>query len=189
LTVAQDNSALKINIQAFVSAYNTTTNLLKSSSAYDATNDRASALTGDSLVRGLQQQLRSQLSANITDLKDLGLAVNKDGTLAFSGTTFDKTLGENPAAAARLLGKDGGMSNGMTSVLKSNLDTTGTLTLRTDSLNKQIKKLEKDLDDLDARMERVSERYTKQFTAMDVLVSQMQSTSNYLTQQLASKKS
>jgi len=77
----------------------------------------------------------------------------------------------------------------MTSVLKSNLDTTGTLTLRTDSLNKQIKKLEKDLDDLDARMERVSERYTKQFTAMDVLVSQMQSTSNYLTQQLASKKS
>jgi len=189
LTVAQDNSALKINIQAFVSAYNTTTNLLKSSSAYDATNDRASALTGDSLVRGLQQQLRSQLSANITDLKDLGLAVNKDGTLAFSGTTFDKTLGENPAAAARLLGKDGGMSSGMTSVLKSNLDTTGTLTLRTDSLNKQIKKLEKDLDDLDARMERVSERYTKQFTAMDVLVSQMQSTSNYLTQQLASKKS
>ena len=57
--------------------------------------------------------------------------------------------------------------------------------MRTDALNKQIKKLEKDLDSLDARMEKVSARYTAQFTSMDTLVAQMQSTSNYLSQQLS----
>ncbi len=186
LTVGQDNAPLKINLQAFVSAYNASISLLKNSSAYDATNNKASTLTGDSLVRGLQQQLRSQLSANVVDMKGLGLTINTDGTLAFNASTFDKTMAESPNAAANLLGKDGKLSSSLSSLLKSNLDSgTGTLTLRTDALNKQIKKLEKDLDDLDARMEKVSARYTAQFTAMDSLVAQMQSTSNYLTQQLA----
>lgn len=185
LTVAQDNSALKINLQAFVSAYNATTNLLKSSSAYDSTTNKASTLTGDSMVRGLQQQLRNQVGGNVVELKSLGVTINKDGTLAFNGSTFDKTMGENPAAAAALLGKDGKLSTSLSGLLKSNLDSTGTLTQRTDALNKQIKKLEKDLDGLDARMEMVSARYTRQFTAMDSLVAQMQSTSNYLAQQLS----
>lgn len=185
LTVAQDNSPLKINLQAFVGAYNSTINLLKNSSAYDAANGKASTLTGDSMVRGLQQQLRSQLSANVVDLKDLGLAINKDGTLAFSTTTFDKSMAENPSAAESLLGKNGKLSSSMAAMLRSNLDTTGTLNLRTDSLSKQIKKLEQDLDALDLRMKKVSERYTKQFTAMDTLVAQMQSTSSYLSQQLS----
>ena len=185
LTVAQDNSALKINLQAFVSAYNATTNLLKSSSAYDSTTNKASTLTGDSMVRGLQQQLRNQVGGNVVELKSLGVTINKDGTLAFNGSAFDKTMGENPDAAAALLGKDGKLSTSLSGLLKSNLDSTGTLTQRTDALNKQIKKLEKDLDSLDARMEAVSARYTKQFTSMDSLVAQMQSTSNYLSQQLS----
>ena len=39
---------------------------------------------------------------------------------------------------------------------------------------------------LDARMEAVGNRYKAQFVAMDALVGQMSSTSNYLAQQLAS---
>ena len=186
LTVSQDNAPLKINLQAFVSAYNASVNLLKSSSAYDATNNNASTLTGDSMVRGLQQQLRNQVAGNVVDMKALGLSINKDGTLAFSASAFDKTMGETPSAAAALLGKDGTLTSGLSSLLKNNLDSgTGTLVMRTDALNKQIKKLEKDLDSLDARMEKVSARYTAQFTSMDTLVAQMQSTSNYLAQQLS----
>lgn len=186
LTVSQDNSPLKINLQAFVSAYNASVNLLKSSSAYDATNNRASTLTGDSLVRGLQQQLRNQLGANVVDMKTLGLTINKDGTMALNTSTFDMAMAANPSAAAALLGKDGKLSTSLSTMLKSNLDSTGTLTQRTDSLNKQIKRLEKDLDSLDLRMEKVSARHTAQFTAMDSLVAQMQTTSNFLSQQLAS---
>jgi flagellar hook-associated protein 2 len=185
LTVAADNSGLKINTQAFVAAYNTTVGLLKSSSAYDATNDKASALTGDSLVRGLQQQLRGEASASMLDLKALGVTVNKDGTLAFSTTTFDAKVAEDPSAARKLLGSDGSFTSSLSAMLKTNLGSNGTLTLRTNSLTKQISKLEKDLDDLDARMEKVSARYTAQFTAMDTVVAKMQSTSDYLSQQIS----
>ncbi len=184
LGIAQDNTSLKINLQAFVSAYNATVKQLGNASAYDATNNKAAALTGDSMVRGLQQQLRNTLSDNVNDMKALGLAIAKDGTLSFSSTAFDKTLADDPSAAANLLGENGPLTSRMATLLKSNLDSDGTLTQRTDSLNKQIKKLEKDLDNLDARMEMVALRYTRQFTAMDTLVAQMQSTSNFLAQQL-----
>jgi flagellar hook-associated protein 2 len=186
LTVSADSAPLKINLEAFVSAYNATVSMLRKSSAYDAANDKASTLTGDAMVRGLQQQLRTQLSANVMGMKELGLAIGKDGTLSLDAGTFDKAMAENPAAAAKLLGKDGALSSNMSLLLKSNLDSTGTLTQRTDALTKQIKRLEKDLDTLDLRMEKVKTRYTAQFTAMDTLVAQMQGTSNYLSQHLSS---
>lgn len=184
LGIAQDTSSLKINMQAFVSAYNATVKQLSSVSAYDATSNKASALTGDALVRGLQQQLRSQFSANVSEMKALGLTIAKDGSLAFSGTTFDKALTDNPDAVADLIGEHGSLTTGMEKLLKSNLDTHGTLTQRTDSLNKQVKRLEKELGDLDARMQKVSQRYTRQFITMDTLVANMQSTSNFLAMQL-----
>lgn len=186
LTVSQDNTPLKTNLQAFVAAYNAVTGVLKSTSSYNAANNTASALTGDAMVRGLQQQLRGLVSGDVNELKALGVTISKNGTLSLDAGEFDKAMAANPVAADRLLGEKGTLTTSMQSLLKSQLDaTTGTLSLRTEGLNKQIKKLESDLDSLDLRMEKVSDRYTRQFTAMDQLVAQMQSTSNYLTQQLA----
>jgi len=190
LTIAKDNTTLKTNLQAFVAAYNSTVSLLKSSSTYDSTTDTASTLTGDSLVRGIQQQLRGQVSGNVVQLKALGVSINKDGTLSMDSASFDKAVAADPASVDKLLGTSGSLYSSMSSMLKNQLDsTTGTLVQRTDSLNKQIKKLESDLDALDKRMEAVSARYTAQFTAMDTLVTQMQSTSDYLTEQLSALKS
>ena len=75
LGVSQDNSGLRTNLQAFVAAYNATSNVLRSSSAYNASSNASAALTGDALVRGLQQQLRNLVSGNVTDLKALGLSI------------------------------------------------------------------------------------------------------------------
>jgi len=187
LTVSQDNAPLKANVQAFVAAYNATMGVLKSSSSYNATSNTASALTGDAMVRGLQQQMRNQVSGSVSDLKALGISISKEGTLSLDAGEFDKAMAANPAAADALLGEKGSLATSMKTMLKSQLDANhGSLSLRTEGLNKQIKKLESDLDKLDARMEKVSDRYTKQFTAMDTMVAKMQSTSDYLTQQLAS---
>ena len=42
--------------------------------------------------------------------------------------------------------------------------------------------------DLDARMERLETAYRRQFTALDAMMAQMQSTSSYIAQQLGSLK-
>ena len=187
LSVAADSSLAKGSLQSFVSTYNATLTALKNASSYNAETKTASALTGDSMVRSLQSQLRGILGGdNISELKALGITAAKDGSLSFSASQFDKIQAEQPALAASVLGKEGRLSSSLKSLLESNLDSgKGLLTQRTDTLNKQIGKLERELDDLDARMDKAYERYTKQFTAMDTLVAQMQNTSSYLTSQLA----
>lgn len=187
LSVAADSSLAKGSLQSFVSTYNATLTALKNASSYNAETKTASALTGDAMVRGLQSQLRGILGGdNISQLKALGITVAKDGSLSFSSSQFDKTQAEQPELAASLLGKEGRLSSSLKSLLESNLDSRkGLLTQRTDTLNKQISKLERELDDLDVRMDKAYERYTKQFSAMDTLVAQMQNTSSYLTSQLA----
>ena len=62
----------------------------------------------------------------------------------------------------------------------------GQVETRTDSLQARLKDLGRQQDALNLRMEQVENRYRSQFTALDTLVAQMNSTSSYLTQQLAS---
>ena len=190
LSIGKDNTAIKTNISAFISAYNAVNTVLKSSSSYNADTQTASALTGDAMVRGLQQQMRSQVSGSVTELKALGVTIATDGSLSFDATKFETKAASDPNAAAKLFGNDGTVSKGLSSMLDSNLNSTnGSITLRSNSLNAQIKDLEEQLDDLDKRMAEATTRYTAKFTAMDTLVAQMQTTSNYLTQQLATSSS
>ncbi|WP_133140142.1 flagellar filament capping protein FliD [Legionella genomosp. 1] len=65
------------------------------------------------------------------------------------------------------------------------LDDKGSLVDRTSSLNNQIERIAEDRVQLDYRTQELGKRYLKQFTALDGLLSQMQSTSNFLSQQLA----
>lgn len=187
LSIAADSSSAKSGLQAFVSVYNATIGALRSTSNYNAETRKASALTGDSMVRTLQSQLRNIMGGNnVGELKALGVSVGKDGTLSFDASAYDKAIVEQPNLASRLLGKDGSIKDSLQTLLKSNLDTgSGVLVQRTDSLNKQISALEKELDNLDLRMDKAYDRYTAQFTSMDSLVASMQNTSNYLTTQLA----
>ncbi|APO93872.1 flagellar filament capping protein FliD [Xanthomonas vesicatoria] len=182
LGIAADTSGLKGNLTAFAAAYNTANTLLAKSSAYDTVTKTASALTGDALVRGLQQQLRGQVSGNVNELKALGLTIDKDGVMSFDGAKFDTAIASDGGAAAEVLGKDSKFGAGMTKLLDSNVNANnGTLTLRSDSLNKTIKGYESDLDDLDARMEKLSDRYTAQFSAMEAMITQLQGSTSSLS--------
>ena len=188
LGVTADTSGLKGNLTAFAAAYNTANTLLKNSSSYNAETRTASALTGDSLVRGLQQQLRGQVSGSISELKALGLTIDKDGVMSFDGGKFDTAIAADGGAAAEALGKDSKFGSGLTKLLDANVNVNnGTLTLRSDSLNKQIKGFEADLDNLDTRMEKLTDRYTAQFTAMETMISKMQGATGSLSSLLAIK--
>ncbi|MCC4599612.1 flagellar filament capping protein FliD [Xanthomonas melonis] len=186
LNIAPDSGTLKGNLTAFAAAYNTANTLLKNSSAYNTDTRTAAALTGDSLVRGLQQQLRGQVAGSLNELKALGLTLDKDGVMSFDGSKFDSAINADPDAAAAALGKDSKFGSGMTKLLDANLNVNnGALTMRSDSLNREIKGYEKDLDELDSRMEKLSDMYTKQFTALEKMISNLQGTSTSLSNLLA----
>lgn len=115
-------------------------------------------------------------------------AVSADGTtLTGSGVLGGLSLNILGGAAGnrgQVIVSDG-LAVVMNTFLDSYMNTKGDLTQRSDQLNNQVKKLNTSQDAINTRSKSIEDRYLKQFTALDKLLTQMQNTSGFLTQQLA----
>jgi flagellar hook-associated protein 2 len=115
---------------------------------------------------GVGQTLTAAAGSRVEGLKleVTGGAIGERGTLTFSqGYAYQLNN-----LANSLMGKD------------------GLITGKSDGLNSSIKSVASERDRFSARLEGIEKRYRAQFTALDTMLASMQSTSNYLTQQLAS---
>src|SRR5690606_12349055 len=96
LRIEGDPSAQRNAVKGFVSAYNAALGAIGQVTAYNIEARTAAALNGDAMVRNTTRDLRNILGDNDTDLKALGIQVNKDGTLKFDEAEFDKGLAATP---------------------------------------------------------------------------------------------
>jgi flagellar hook-associated protein 2 len=79
-----------------------------------------------------------------------------------------------------------GFAARLTGVLQDMLDNEGMIAAKTNGINRSIKDIDHQRDVLNDRMTGIEARYRAQFTALDTLIASLNSTSNFLTQQLAS---
>lgn len=77
-----------------------------------------------------------------------------------------------------------GYASQLNRTISAMLGTSGTISGRTDGINRSIKDIGTQREAMNTRLANTEERYLKQFTALDVMISNMKSTSTYLTQQL-----
>src|SRR5690606_1346801 len=63
LSVTADDSVTSKAVNTFVTTYNNLQNIIKSLTSYDVEAKKGSALTGDSLARKVQSQVRDALNA------------------------------------------------------------------------------------------------------------------------------
>ncbi len=73
----------------------------------------------------------------------------------------------------------------MNASLKSMLSSNGLFASRTDGITRSITDLSSQRERIALRLTGIEKRYRAQFSALDTLVSSLQQTSQYLTQQLA----
>ncbi len=193
LTVAQDASGVTTTLQAFVKAYNDLMGTVKSLTAYNTTTKTGSALTGDSTIRSTVSQIRDVFSSSVAEatgayktLADIGISVQRDGTLALDSTKLQTALAADTEGVASVFTTGTtGIAQQLDSVLGKILGSDGPLASRTDRLNQQIKDIGNQRDTLELRMTALEARYLKQFSAMDQLVSGLNNTSSYLAAQLS----
>lgn len=193
--VSADPAASRAALQGFVDAYNGALKAISTATSYNVETQTPSALTGDAQVRGAAGQLRgamgailAELAAQGLDAKTLGLQTRgfpaADGSLVLDASAFDAAMRENPAAVtAALTGPDGAAAR-LGAVVAGYVGSDGAFTTRNEGLNAQIKDVAQRREALDTRMENVARRYQSQFVALDTLMAQMTTTSNYLAQQI-----
>lgn len=115
--------------------------------------------------------------------------------LAGSGQTLSSNSGDSSGISFRVLGGATGLrgainySQGYAYLLNelstSTLASGGQLSSRTTGLGDSIKDIGKQRDALNLRLANTEKRYRAQFTALDAMLSSMNSTSTFLTQQLS----
>ncbi len=272
LDVTQDKEQFKTLVKDFVKKYNDTMGYLNNISGYNSTTKQAGDFQGDSQLRILKFQL-SQYATNppnptqngtIESLADIGITLNKDGTLSTNQTKLDnafennydaigalfaktatatdtniriKTLGSEIEAGSydvslttfnagtSMSGTIGGVnatsSDGITlkgtgdfrdisltvlggstgsrgkivvtdgfavqlsSYLDNYISSSGDIVTRTNQLKDELRDMDSEQDKIDARQAAIQARYLAQYTALDSLISQLQTTGSFLTQQLA----
>jgi len=77
-----------------------------------------------------------------------------------------------------------GLGKNTVDLVNSFVGIDGALASRTSSLNRDLREIQENQIKLDARIESYRERLVKQFSAADSLISQLNSTRDFVTQQL-----
>jgi flagellar hook-associated protein 2 len=185
LDVASDASTLKAQLLTFISSYNTAMNQMRAQSAAGKDGKGSGTLVGDAAPRSIMQNLRNTVAASYGDLAKLGFKTAVDGSLSLDGAKFDTAIASDPAAIDHLLGTDGALGKSLRGAMKSFIGSGSMLDSRTESLNKKLKDLGRQRDNYEVRIERLTAQYRTQFSALDAMVTKLQGTSTYLSQQLA----
>ncbi|MBS0386862.1 MAG: flagellar filament capping protein FliD [Proteobacteria bacterium] len=191
LTVANDTGTVSANIQSFVSAYNTLQGTIASLGSYDAASNTAGPMLGDPLLTGVQTQIRHVLqtvdsSATYSTLASIGVTTQKDGSLAADSSKLQAALTGNFGAVSKLFSGDTGIASQLDKLLTQQLATGGSIDTRGQTLVKQNKALTDQTAALNKQMDAMTANLTQQYSALNVLLSTLQSTSAYLTQAINS---
>jgi len=123
--------------------------------------------------------------------------VNSSVSTSLQNSTLGLTSAATSSAGSDVTGSIGGLSAiGEGRVLTGSGEASGLAVEiagstagsrgRTDSINKQILDISEQRVDLDARVAQIEERFRRQFSSLDVLISQLNATSSFLQQQLDS---
>jgi len=192
ISVAENNKNVASGINTFVESFNALVDLSKILGKSD--ENGVGVLSGDSMLRGVMTKLRGQFNKEFDSgngdslaLSQLGIRTELDGKLSFEQDTLNDLLEQDPDSIQTFfLGADGdnGFVNDMDDFLGFYTDSDGIIQQRIDGKNNQIDKLSSDLEGHQLKMDSLEARLFSQYNAMDLLVSQMNSTSTYLLAQL-----
>ncbi|WP_448511956.1 flagellar filament capping protein FliD [Photorhabdus laumondii] len=197
LVISRDIEPMKEAIKNWVDAYNELQTTFDSLTKFkpvkqgeEPSKDNG-ALLGDSTLRGIQNQLRgqifsSQAANDIPTLNKLGIKQKPDGKLEIDNEKLEKNLKEKPTNVKAFFmgdGKKTGFATQTHKLLKDALDShEGTLATATDGINKRLKTLDQQVDRTKQNINETIERYKRQFSQLDKMVSSLGNTGNFLSQ-------
>ncbi|MGE5384967.1 MAG: flagellar filament capping protein FliD [Betaproteobacteria bacterium] len=190
LTVAKSNNSVTTSLNGFIKAYNDAMGVMKNLTAYNANTKVAATLNGSSTVRSAQSQLRSMLftasggsNADLQRLSDIGVSLQLDGTLKLDSTKLNNAISSDFNSVANLVSDVG---TRFKTTISAMVGSDGLVAGSIDGLNATIKDIGKRRDAINLHLQKVEANYRKQFTALDVQLTNMKQTSASLAQQLAS---
>jgi len=190
VNIGNDTASMRKGVTDFVSAFNEIAKYLASQTKYDDATKSAGPLQGDRSAVSLQNRLRSLVqqtssaSTQLDRLGDVGLQLQRDGTLKVDNAKLDAALAD-PAEMSRAFATlQTGFGQRFKLLADSVLGNDGLLTTRSNGLRDSIARNDKDQQRLQERVARVQERLTRQYSALDTTLNRLNGLDSYVQQQI-----
>ncbi|MBJ7278448.1 flagellar filament capping protein FliD [Marinobacter salarius] len=130
--VEQDLGVVADRVQGFVEKFNGLQETIDALAGFNAESGSGSLLTGDSVIRGIQNQLRQVLTrvvpgledASVRSLADVGITTNfETGSLEFDREEFMAQLKANPDDVTALFAEQGRATDSQVEFVRSGVNT------------------------------------------------------------------
>lgn len=200
LDLNRDTASIKDNIKGLVTAYNDFDESLK------VLGDRSSeveefggVLAGESLLESVRTQVRAMVTnnsstpgTNIKAARDVGLSIDRYGKLSLNEGKLDTALQNNFGEVSTLFSAGtnnksiyspapAGLAGDAINKIEKMLLSTGIIETQSANATTKIAKYKEELATLEARMEKLLNRYMSQFSVMESIVGNSNSTREGLT--------
>lgn len=207
LNVEADTESLKEKISTFVTSYNEVMDWI--SSGYEAIIETAESsedgeegeeqtlsdyLRGDATINDIKRSLQTMLSDSVGSsgslqiLSEIGISTQSDGTLHINNGKLDETLNTKFDDVVKLLAgessNDGVMKKFNSYLVQITSATEGMYADKRDRYDNAVRRLDTQIAQKEPLIAKIEERIRAQFNAMELLVSNLNAQSDYLTQQM-----
>jgi len=189
LTTALDTAKISSTIDNFISAYNEYIGIVNGLTA--KSEGTTGILLGDALVKGIERQVRTQLtqqvgsiSSDYSSLASIGITTQKDGTLTVDSSELNNVISTDLDSLTSIFSASDGIASVVNTTIESYVKFNGTLDSKTEGLNNSIKDITEQRERLALSMDKLESRLLAKFIAMDALVSQLTATGGFLTDAL-----
>ncbi|EAW30099.1 Flagellar hook-associated protein 2 [marine gamma proteobacterium HTCC2143] len=191
MVVSADKTLIKSGLENFVAGYNSLVTVLNELTDYNVASNTSGLLSGETVIAGMETQIRRLLGATVesadstlNNLALLGISTNRDGSIALDETALNNTIENNFSNIGTLMSGDDGIITRMDDLLGGFLDRGGLFATKEATLTTQLDDVADQRLNLELRLSVIEERYRSAFGKLDILVSRLNSTGNFLTQQL-----
>jgi flagellar hook-associated protein 2 len=189
IDLTRDTSGITSKIETLVTAYkNFEENLKILGDRTSEVEEFGGALAGDSLLQNIRAQVRAMLvstsstpGTTVKAPRDVGLTFDRNGILQFDKEKLATQLQSNFDEVAQMFSANtnnqsvfsvapGGVAGDGVNKLDKLMRSTGLIAQQTDNATKQVDRFKADLEKLEDQMQKLLDRYMRQFSAMESIV-------------------
>jgi flagellar hook-associated protein 2 len=204
-TISNDTASVTAKINGFISSFNSAVTIIQQQSVYNAATKTAGVLSGDSTIRNLQAALQNILGSQVAGVNgpyslasQIGIKTQQDGTLALDADKLSTALSTNfngvvdlftrNSGTSGLLGNQYGLAEqfnqSLTQITKPYVSAyysgNGIIASRINTFKSQMTSIDGQVAQMETLMVQKEASMNRQFTAMEKLVSSLQTQGSQL---------
>ncbi len=179
LDIGADEEATKEQVTKFIDAYNSLMSTIDKYSEVNSETQTRPVLASDPTLRSIESQLKSMIRSDFGGLRltDIGIEINRDGTMKLDADKFEQAQLNNSTALESMFNGDGNLLDSLDTFVEPYLQfSSGLFKSRKEIIQQNIDRISDKQVALDRKYDMAYDRYLRQFTQMNTIMRQMNQT-------------